>query len=72
MIGALLNLVIWLLIFGILYGLVIWLIANIPIPEPFANWARIIIVVIAALAVISILLSLAGVSGGFDLPRIVQ
>jgi len=46
------------------------LITAFPVPDPFAKIARIVMVVIFALILISLLLSLVGVSTGVNLPRV--
>lgn len=42
-----------------------WLIDYIPVPGPFNRWAKIVVVILAALYLINILLSLGGVNLGF-------
>jgi hypothetical protein len=70
MISALVTLIVYLVIFGILWWVVDFLIGNIPIQEPFSRFIRIAAVVIFALILISLLLNLVGVSTGVDLPRL--
>lgn len=70
MIPALINLIVWLLVIGIIYWLVIWLIDSIPIPDPPARLIKIALMVIMVLIVILLLLNLIGVQTGMDLPRI--
>jgi hypothetical protein len=72
MIGALINLIIWLLVIGILVALVYWVLDAIPIPEPINRIVKVVLVVIVALVVILLLLQLLGVSTGpgINLPKL--
>ena len=71
MIPALINLIVWLLIVGILYALVVWVIDSIPIPQPANRMIKIVLVVLIALVIILLLLDLVGMGGGgIDLPKI--
>jgi hypothetical protein len=74
MIAALINLIVYLLIVGILLALVYWVIDVIPLPEPINRIAKVVIVVISAMIVILLLLQLLGVggSGGVALPKLVE
>lgn len=69
MIQALVTLLIYLACVGILIWVVYYVVDNVPIPDPFGRWAKILCVVFAALIIIAFLLSLAGV-GGIDMPRL--
>lgn len=69
MFGALITILIYIVVLGILYYAIDYAIKNVPIPDPPARFIRIIVVVIFCLIVISLLLSFVGV-GGIDLPRI--
>ncbi|WLB24949.1 hypothetical protein QIH85_24010 [Bradyrhizobium japonicum] len=60
MINALIYLVIYIAVIGLIIGLLLWLIDQVPIPEPFHRVARIAIIVVGALIVILLLLSLIG------------
>jgi len=70
MIGLLINLIVYLLILGILYWLVIYVIDAIPIPDPPNRIIKIVLVVIIALVVIALLLQLLGLGAGLNLPKI--
>ena len=70
MIGALVNLIVYLLIVGILIWLVIYVVDAIPIPQPLNRIIRVAVVVVAALIVILLLLDLLGVGGGLTLPKL--
>jgi hypothetical protein len=56
------NAVIWLIVAGLIFWLLSWLIAYIGLPEPFAKVAKVVLAVAAVLVVINVLLSLAGYS----------
>ncbi len=58
--GALLNGLIYLLIAGIILGLLLWLVGKSPIPEPFKNVITWVIYLVAVLMLINWLLSLIG------------
>ena len=60
--NALVDLVIYIVLIGLICGLLLWLIDWVPIPEPFHRVARIAIIVVATSLIISVLLSL--VAGG--------
>jgi hypothetical protein len=70
MITAIINLIIWLVIVGILYWVVLYVIETIPIPDPPARFIRIALTVILVLVILNLLLNMIGVSTGFDTPRI--
>jgi hypothetical protein len=69
MIPALINLIIWLLIVGILLALVYYVLDAIPIPQPFNRIIRVVLVVVAVLVVVLLLLQLIG-GGGVQLPKL--
>jgi TRAP-type C4-dicarboxylate transport system permease small subunit len=69
MITALITVLIYLLVLGVLWWAIDYAISAIPIPDPPARFIRIIMVVVFALIFVSLLLSLIGV-GGLDLPRL--
>lgn len=68
MIATLLTLVIYILILGLIFWLLHYLIGMIPIPEPFATAARVILGVVAVIIVILLLLQLVG--GTVGLPKL--
>jgi hypothetical protein len=63
MITALVYLVIYIVVVGLICGLLLYLIDAIPVPEPFHRIARIAIIVIGVLICILLLLSLIDGSG---------
>ena len=71
MISALINLIVYLLIVGVLLALVYYVLDAIPIPEPINRIVKIVIVVLACLIIILLLLQLVGVGGGGGLPKLV-
>jgi hypothetical protein len=70
MIPALINLIFYLLILGILVALVFWVLTQIPIPEPIARIIKVAIVVIVVLVIVLLLLQIVGGGGGISLPKI--
>jgi hypothetical protein len=68
MIPALVNLIVYLLVIGILLALVYWVIDVIPIPQPINRIIKVIIVVLAVLVIVLLLLQL--VSGGISVPKL--
>jgi hypothetical protein len=62
-----LEVLIYLVVVMLVVGLLMWLIDYIPIQAPLNRWAKIVVVVIAALVIIMTLLNLTGVDTG--LPR---
>jgi hypothetical protein len=71
MIPALVNLIFYLLILGILVGLVFWLLGQFPeIPGQLMRLIRVAIVVVVVLVIVLLLLQVMG-GGGFNLPKLV-
>jgi hypothetical protein len=66
--NTLINLIVYLLIFGILLSLLWYVLKALPLPEPLGQWIHIIVIVIGAVLLIGLLLSLTG-SGGINFPR---
>ena len=70
MIGALITLIVYLLILGLLFWLIDYILKAIPIPDPPAKIIRIALMVLMVLIVIVLLLDLFGMTrSGLDLPR---
>lgn len=57
---SLLTFVIWIVIAGIIYWLLTWLIDKVAIPEPFSKVAKVVIAVVAVIFLINALLGLVG------------
>jgi hypothetical protein len=61
MITALVHLVIYIIVLGLVVWLLLYLIDVIPLPEPFSRIARIAVMVIGILIAILVLLQFAGI-----------
>lgn len=73
MIPALINLIIYLLVVGILIWLVLYIVDAIPIPDPFNRIIKLVVVVLACLIIILLLLQVLGLGGGgINLPKVAQ
>jgi len=57
---ALINSLVWLIIAGLIFWLLLWLIDCVRIPEPFNKAAKVILAVAAVIFLIGFLMSLAG------------
>lgn len=68
MIAALIHLVIYMIVVGIIVWLLLFLIDSIPLPEPFNRVARVCIIVVSVLIVILLLLQFIGADVG--IPRL--
>jgi hypothetical protein len=51
---------IWLVVVGLIFWVLIWLVNYIALPEPFGKVVRVVLAVAGALVIINVLLSLAG------------
>ena len=69
MIGALVNLIIYLMVLGILYAILVYVVDNL-IPDPPAKLIKVVGIVLIALVAVLLLLNLAGVQTGFNLPTV--
>jgi hypothetical protein len=58
--SELLQAVVWLVVMGIIFGLLWWFIGYAAIPAPFDKVARVVVALAALLIVINVLLSLVG------------
>lgn len=70
MIPALVNLIVYLLIAGILIALVYYVVDAIPLPPPINRLIKLAVVVIACLIIVLLLLQLVGVGTGVPVPRL--
>ena len=61
MIGALISLVIYLIVVGLILWLLLYLVQTIPLPAPFNQVARVVIMVLGVLILIVLLLQFAGI-----------
>ena len=57
---AVVSAVIWIIVAGLIFWLLTWLIAYVGLPEPFAKVAKVVIAVAAVIILINALLSIAG------------
>jgi len=64
MIEGLIHLVIYLIVIGVIIWLLTYLVDAVPLPEPFARVAKVVILVVGILIVILLLLQFAGLAGG--------
>lgn len=60
MIPALITLIVWLLIVGIVYWLALYVIQAVPIPDPPARFIRIALTVILVLVILNLILNMVG------------
>ena len=59
-ISAAVTIVLYLIVAGLIFGLLWWLIGYCGLPQPFDKVARVVLAIIAVLVIIGILLSLVG------------
>jgi hypothetical protein len=69
MIAALFTVVIYIIVIGLIFGLLRYLIRALPLDEPFRRYADIALTVLAVLVIIMLLLSLTGTLD-MGLPRL--
>ena len=71
MVGALIYLTIYIIIVGVILWLLTYLLDNVPIAEPFRRVGKIVILVVGVLIVILLLLNFIGaLDGGNTFPRV--
>jgi preprotein translocase subunit SecE len=70
MITSLIHLVIYIIIIGLIFWLLDYIISNVPLFEPFRSVARVVLMVVAVLILILLLLQLVGGGGGINLPKL--
>lgn len=70
MIPALVTLIIYLLVLGILIALVYYVCDAIPLPPPINRIIKVAVVVIAALVIIILLLNMLGAGSGLSVPKL--
>lgn len=66
----LISLIVYLIVVGLIFGLVWWFLGVLAIPEPFGKIVRILVALIAFLIVLSVLLQLLGVHTGLPSVRL--
>jgi hypothetical protein len=52
------NVVVYLIVAGLIFGLLFWLVSYVGMPQPFDKVARVVLAVLAVLVLIGLLLSL--------------
>jgi hypothetical protein len=72
MIASLAYLIVYLVVLGLVIALLLYLLDAIPVPPPFYNWLRILIIVIGVLVAILILLNFIGIDVGGAPPRLAR
>jgi hypothetical protein len=60
MIHGLVNLVIYLIVLGVILGLLLYLVRISPVPEPWKGWLWFVVVAVGVIIVIYLLLGLIG------------
>lgn len=58
--SAVIHALLFLIVLGVIFWLLWWLINYIALPEPFAKVARVVLAVAAVIVIINVLLSLVG------------
>jgi len=69
MLAGFINLIIYLMVLGILYAILVYVVDNF-IPDPPAKIIKVVGIVVIALIAVILLLGLVGVQTGVDLPRL--
>lgn len=59
-VGSLVSALIWLIVMGCIFWLVIWFIGWVALPEPFAKIAKVVVGVIIFLILLNFLMGLTG------------
>jgi ABC-type multidrug transport system permease subunit len=70
MIVALINLIIWLVVVGIVYYLAIYVLDAVPVPDPPKRLIKILITVLLVLFIIQLLLGMVGINTGLEVPKL--
>jgi hypothetical protein len=68
MIAAIVNLIIYIVVLGILYAVVVYAVDNL-LPDPPARIIKVVCVVLLALVLVLMLINLLGGGGGLNLPK---
>lgn len=71
MVASLITLVVWLVVIGLVFWLLTYLVDNVPLPEPFGRVAKVLLLVVAVLIVITLLLQFAGMVDG-GMPKLMR
>ena len=70
MISVLVNLIVWMLVVGILWYILVYALDAIPVPDPPNRLIKVVITVVMCLVVLLAVLNLLGVHTGVDLPKL--
>jgi len=71
MIAAIVNLIIYIVVLGILYAVVVYAVDNL-LPDPPARIIKVVCVILLALVLVLMLINLLGGGAGLDMPQLVQ
>jgi hypothetical protein len=71
MIAAIVNLIIYIVVLGILYAVVVYAVDNL-LPDPPARIVKVVCVILLALVLVLMLINLLGGGAGLNLPKLVQ
>ena len=69
MIASLITLVVYILVVGLIFWLLSYLLDVVALPEPFNRVVKVVLLVVGVLIVIALLLQFAGIADG-GLPRL--
>ena len=69
MLPAIVNLIIWIVILGVLYAIAVYAVDNL-FPNPPARIIKVVLVVILGLVAVLLLLDLVGVGTGLNMPKV--
>ena len=69
MIMGLVTLLVWLLVLGVIYALIEYVLTNL-VPDPPARIIRVVAVVLIGIVAILLILDLVGVGTGLNVPRL--
>lgn len=58
------GLMVQVLVLCLVFGLLLYLVQMLPLPEPFGNVARVVIIIVGVLLLIGMLLDVSGLGGG--------
>jgi len=70
MIAAIFTLIGYLIVAGLLYWLVIYVVDTVPVPDPPARFVKIIAMVLLVLLLITVILNVMGADTGINLPKL--
>ena len=71
MIAAIINLIVYIVVIGVLYAVFVYAVDNL-LPDPPARIVKVVCVILLALALILILINMLGGGAGLDMPKLVQ